>query len=99
MKLREFDIDNTWLQKDRAKLHTAYVTIELLRQKLGDSIILGNRNIQEPRRNCDLIISKNKPDFLQDLQVNIDVTFMIYVLIVEEKCLKIGFINLVVDAI
>lgn len=100
-KLEEVDLDNIWFQQDGATCHTATASIELLREKFGDSIISRNCDIEWPPRSCDLtpldyflwgylksLVFSNKPDSLQALQVNIERAIHDIRLDLVEKVLK-----------
>lgn len=52
-KLKEVDLDNIW-QQDEARCRPENATIELLLEKLENSIILGNCDIVWPLKSCDL---------------------------------------------
>lgn len=84
-EIEDMDLDNMWFQQDGASSHTAHQTIDLLREKFGESIISRNSPIAWPPRSCDLTpldfflwgyvksqVYGNKPRTLNDLKTNIE---------------------------
>ena len=74
-----------WFQQDGATCHTATETIDLLKQKFGESIFSRNGPVNWPPRSCDLtpldyflwgyvksLVYANKPKTLNDLRNNIE---------------------------
>ena len=53
------DIDDMWFQQDGAKNHTERLTIDLLEDNFGESVISRNGPVEWPPRSCDL----TPPDF------------------------------------
>ena len=53
-ELYELDIDDMWFPQDGATIHTARVTIHLLKGKFGESVISRNSPVEWPPRSCDL---------------------------------------------
>jgi len=54
------DLDKTWIQQDSAPAHTAFETIQLLRERFGSRVISRSPDLDEnshwPPRSCDLSI-------------------------------------------
>ena len=83
-ELDELDINDMWFQQDGATSHKACVTIDLLKGKFGERIILRNGPVEWPPRSCDLtpldfllcghiksLVYANKPSTLDGLKDNI----------------------------
>ena len=54
LKINDIDADDIWFQQDGATCHTANETINLLKEKFGESIISRNGPVNWPPRPCDL---------------------------------------------
>ena len=85
LKINDIDADDIWLQQDGATCHTANETINLLKEKFGESIISRNGPVDWPPRSCDLtsldiflwgyvksLCYANKPQTINELQDNIE---------------------------
>ena len=83
-ELDELNINDMCFQQDGVTSHTAYVTIDLLKGKLGERVISRNGLVEWPPRSCDLtpldfflwdyvksLVYANKPATLEDLKDNI----------------------------
>ena len=53
-EIDDIDTDDIWFQQDGATCHTANETINLLKEKFGESIISRNGPVNWPPRSCDL---------------------------------------------
>ena len=53
-EIDDTDVDDIWFQQDGATCHTANETINLLKEKFGESIISRNGPVNWPPRSCDL---------------------------------------------
>ncbi|GFW96110.1 putative DD41D transposase [Trichonephila clavipes] len=53
-ELNNHDVQELWFQQDGATCHTARVTIELLKDTLGDRLISRFGHVNWPPRSCDL---------------------------------------------
>jgi len=83
-ELEVMNLDGKWFQQD-ATYHTSNVTMDLLEEKFGGSIISRNGPVNWPPRSCDLtpldyflwgylksLVYANKPVTTDDLKVNIE---------------------------
>ena len=77
-------MNDMWFQQDGATIHTARITIDLLKDKFGGRVILRNGPVEWPPRSCDLtlldfflwghiksLVYAKKPATLDDLKDNI----------------------------
>lgn len=84
-EIDDIDTDDIWFQQDGATCHTAKETINLLKEKFGESIISRNGPVNWPPRSCDLtpldfflwgyvksLCYANKPQTIDALQENIE---------------------------
>ncbi|GFV37910.1 uncharacterized protein TNCV_2663231 [Trichonephila clavipes] len=53
-ELNNHDVQELWFQQDGATCHTARATIDLLKDTLGDRLILRFGPVNWPPRSCDL---------------------------------------------
>ncbi|GFY77081.1 putative DD41D transposase [Trichonephila inaurata madagascariensis] len=53
-ELEYMDLDSLWFQQDGATSHTAYVTIDLLKNKFDESVISRNGPVDWSPCSCDL---------------------------------------------
>ncbi|GFX52068.1 uncharacterized protein TNCV_4653971 [Trichonephila clavipes] len=53
-ELNNHDVQELWFQQDGATCHTARATIDLLKDTLGDRLILRFGPVNRPPRSCDL---------------------------------------------
>ncbi|GFV85766.1 putative transposable element [Trichonephila clavipes] len=83
-ELNNHDVQELWLQPDGATCHTARATIDLLKDTLGDRLILRFGPVNWPPRSCDLtpldyflwgyvksLVYADKPQTLDHLEDNI----------------------------
>jgi len=86
-QIDEIDADDIMFQQDGATCHTAGVTMELLREQFGESLISRNGPHNWPQRSCDLTpldyflwgyvksrVYGNKPKTIDELEANIRTT-------------------------
>ena len=59
LELDELDINDMWFQQDGATIHTARVTIDLLKDKFGERVISRNGPDEWPPRSCDRVLDNN----------------------------------------
>lgn len=84
-KLDEINLQVMFFQQDGATPHTANATMELLREKFGESVISRNGTVKWPPRSCDLtpldfflwgylksLVYANKPRTIDALKLNIE---------------------------
>ncbi|GFT96289.1 putative DD41D transposase [Trichonephila clavipes] len=83
-ELNNHDVQELWFQQDGATCHTARVTIDLLKDTLGDRLISRFGPVNRPPRSCDLtpldyflwgyvksLVYADKPQILDHLEDNI----------------------------
>ncbi|GFT48460.1 putative transposable element [Trichonephila clavipes] len=83
-ELNNYDVQELWFQQDGATCHTARATIDLLKDKFGDHLILRFGPVNWPPRSCDLtpldyflwgyvksLVYADKPQMLDHLEGNI----------------------------
>lgn len=84
-ELVRLGLNKMWFQQDGATWHTANLTIDLLKETFGNSIISRNGPVNYPPRSCDLtpldfflwgyvksLVYSNHPTTLHELQTNIE---------------------------
>ena len=103
LKINDIDADDICFQQDDATCHTANETINLLKEKFGESIISRNGPVNWAPRSCDLtpldiflwgyvksLCYVNKLQTLMDCKTTLNVLSLKYSLIYVRESSKIG---------
>ena len=86
LKLEEMVVGNLYFQQDGATSHTAFVTINLIKETFGERLIFRNDSINWSPRSCDLtpldyvffwgyvksLFYADKPTTLNELEAKIE---------------------------